>query len=90
MAEVNYEALQALAQRNLEESAAIRRDYREMRALVLGMLDQNRRRFDDVERRIKDLRDDLELMIKAELMGRLGHFETQIEARIAALAEQKS
>jgi hypothetical protein len=89
MAEVSYEALQALAQRNLEESAAIRRDYREMRSLVLGMHDQMRRRFDDVDRRLNDLRDDLELMIKAELMGRLGHFETQIEARIAALTEHK-
>jgi hypothetical protein len=35
-----------------------------------------------VERRVEELRDDLELMLKTELMGRLGHFEAQIERRL--------
>jgi len=36
-------------------------------------------RVGSVDTRIASLRDDLELMVKSELMGRLAHFETRIE-----------
>jgi uncharacterized protein YhaN len=34
------------------------------------------RRFGDIERRISDTRAEIELMLKAELLGSLTHFET--------------
>lgn len=39
----------------------------------------NRREFLDVAERMKAHKDDLELMLKAELMGTLTHFQTRIE-----------
>ena len=45
-------------------------------------LDQVERRLDD---RIVSVRDDLELMLKAELLGKLTHFETRIDERLAEL-----
>jgi predicted nucleic acid-binding Zn-ribbon protein len=46
------------------------------------------RRFGDVERRISDTRAEIELMLKAELLGRLTHFETQMDERIAQLEDR--
>ena len=57
----------------------IRADLREHRTLLLQLVDANQRsnaRFDTIERRVGDLRPDLELMLKGELLGRLTHFET--------------
>ena len=48
------------------------------------------RRFGDIERRISDTRAEIELMLKAELLGRLTHFETQIDERIAQLEDRLS
>jgi len=81
MQEVSPEMLQALVQRSLDEQSALRRELGEMRSLLLALADQGRR----IERRVGEIRDDIELMVKTELMGRLGHFETQIEARLDAL-----
>ena len=39
------------------------------------------RLFGDVERRISDTRAEIELMLKAELLGSLRHFETQMDER---------
>ncbi len=41
-----------------------------------------------VERRMGDLRDDLELMFKSELIGRFAHFETTIEHQLSALSNR--
>ena len=46
------------------------------------------RRFGDIERRISDTRAEIELMLKAELLGRLTHFETQMDERIAQLEDR--
>jgi chromosome segregation ATPase len=78
MTEVTLEVLGRLMERNLTEQAALRSDLREVRSLALALSEQGRR----VERRVEELRDDLELMLKTELMGRLGHFEAQIERRL--------
>jgi hypothetical protein len=43
-----------------------------------------------VELRISDVRAELELMLKAELLGRLTHFETQIDERLAQLGDRLS
>ena len=66
------------------EQATVRRENGEMRTLLLLLSDQGRR----AERKLGEIRDEIELMVKSELMGRLGHFETQIEARLDALAPQ--
>lgn len=42
----------------------------------------------DVDRRLSELRDDLELMLRAELMGRLGYLETQIGHRFDELSNR--
>jgi hypothetical protein len=78
MTEVTLEMLGRLMERNLTEQAALRSDLREVRSLALALSEQGRR----VERRVEELRDDLELMLKTKLMGRLGHFEAQIERRL--------
>jgi len=38
-----------------------------------------------LSRRIDDSKDDLEIMFKSELMGRLTHFETRIDEKIEEL-----
>ncbi|MQT13493.1 hypothetical protein [Segnochrobactrum spirostomi] len=73
----------------------IRAEQASQRALALQTVDYLRRvekRLDDrlvaLDGRFGTLRDDLELMVKAELMGRLSHFETRVEQRLDAMAEQ--
>ncbi len=42
------------------------------------------------ERRISDTRAEIELMVEAELLGRLTHFETRMDERIAELEDRLS
>jgi predicted nucleic acid-binding Zn-ribbon protein len=75
----------------LEQLRQIRAEIRDVRAVVLQNVEYTRRleqRMGSFEQRLNHLRDDLELMIKAELMGRLGHFETAIEQRLDALGDR--
>ena len=76
----------------LEVLKEIRKDVRDQRTLAVMTAEHVRKldrltevRFIAVERRIVDvderigvLKDDLELMIKSELMGALGNFETRM------------
>ena len=67
----------------------LRKDLAEQRTLLLATVDAVRRmekRFDALETRISHARDDIELMVKSELMGRLGHFETTFDEKLDALA----
>ena len=76
----------------------IRAEIGEHRTLLLALADQGRRterrldamehRMGEMERRITDLRDDIELMLKAELMGRFANFETRFERHIDDLADR--
>jgi hypothetical protein len=59
----------------------IRREMTDQRTLLLALVEQGQR----LERRITETRDDIELMLKAELMGRMGNFEARFEARLEAL-----
>ncbi len=43
-----------------------------------------------MKRRLSELRDDLELMLKSELMGRLGYLEAQIGHRFDELSDRIS
>ena len=98
MADVTLEMLQGLVQRSLDEQSAIRKENNEMRSLLLALVDQTRRverrmadmerRFGDVERRLSEVVSDVELMVKSELMGRMGIFEQQSQNRYDELAQR--
>ena len=62
----------------------LRRENVDMRPLLLGLVAQGQR----LERRMTEMRDEIELMLKAELMGRLGNFETQMEHRLDPLSDR--
>ncbi|MGO9419586.1 hypothetical protein [Roseiarcus sp.] len=81
----------------LREIRADTNQHRTMLLQVVDLLRRHDRRFDeierrfgDVERRISDTRAEIELMVKAELLGRLTHFETQMDERIAQLEDRLS
>ena len=66
---------------------------RQQRTLLLQLSEavhRVERRFGDIERRISDTRAEIELMLKAELLGSLTHFETQMDERIAKLEDRVS
>ena len=73
----------------------IRKEQNDQRGLLLRVAEQVGRmdgrlgtieaRIGMVEMRLNHLGDDLAVMIKSEIMGRLGHFETMIEQQIDAL-----
>lgn len=60
-----------------EEMRVIRSEHRDLRTVVLSSIDQMRR-----------VRDDLELMIRSEMMGRAAHFETTYERQLGDLRER--
>ncbi len=73
----------------------IRKNMADQRTVLLQSIDRTSRmeirleaKMLAFEQRLNNLRDDLELMIKAELMGRLGHFETVMEQRLDALGDR--
>jgi len=48
------------------------------------------RRFDAMDHRLNDLTGELEPMLKSETMGRLAHFESKVDRKIAELEERLS
>jgi len=69
----------------------IRREMRDHRTLLAGLVDQGQRlerRMGELDRRMGEIKDDIELMLKAELMARMGNFESRFEARLEALESQ--
>ena len=64
-------------ERVLDEQRLLRREMDDVRSLVLGLADQNRR----IDRHLSDMQADLELMIKSEVSGRMSNVESRIEAR---------
>lgn len=62
----------------------LRAEQRDHRTPLLQGIDYSRR----IERRVAEMRDDLELTVKSELMGRLGHFETQVEMALGKVADR--
>jgi len=57
----------------------IRTEQNRQRTLLLQSVDYMRTMEQRLDARIVAVRDDLELMLKSELMGSLSHFETKIE-----------
>lgn len=64
-------------ERVLDEQRTLRREMDDVRSLVLGLADQNRR----IDRHLADMQADLELMIKSEIGGRMSGMESRLEAR---------
>ena len=71
-----------------------RRDGRQIERLtdmMLGLTDQVRRldrHVGDVDRRLSEQKDDMELMLKAELMGQLGMLRAEMDRRFDELADR--
>jgi hypothetical protein len=72
----------------------IRAEQSQHRTLILQTIDSLRRmdqrldaRITAIDLRIAGLHDDLELMIKSEVMGRMTNFETKFEHRMDKLEE---
>lgn len=78
--------LAKLAEQTLTEVRQLRKEVGDVRTLALQGTEFTRR----MERRVNKLKDDLELMLKSELMGQLTNVETRIEASIEGLSEQVS
>ncbi|MBO1361770.1 hypothetical protein J2D73_18470 [Acetobacter sacchari] len=69
----------------LEQLKLIRKEQADQRTLLLHHTDLLRRierRVAEGERRVDELKDDLEMMLKSEIMGRLGNFENEIDRRM--------
>ncbi len=86
MADVDLTLLTKLAEQTLSEVRQLRKEVADVRTLALQGTEFTRR----MERRVNELKDDLELMLKSELMGQLTHVETRLEASIDALSERVS
>lgn len=83
---VDLTLLAKLAEQTLSEVRQLRREVADVRTLALQNTDDSRR----MERRVNELKDDLELMLKSELMGQLTHVERRIEASIDQLSTRVS
>ena len=68
---VTLEFQEQLLQRTLDETRTLRKDVADVRSLCLQTYDFSRR----LDRRMVELKDDLEVMMKAELMGSRTHME---------------
>jgi hypothetical protein len=91
MPEPTLELLQSLMLQGLNEQREMRREVGDQRSLLLALAEQGQRldrRMGDLERRMGEMREDIELMLKAELMGRMGNFEAQVGHRLDALADR--
>ena len=88
---VDLSFLAKLSQQIISELGALRREVGEVRSLALGTVDYVRRvdqRIADSDRRSTELRDDIELMVKAELGGRFAHFEAQVEHTLGSIQDR--
>lgn len=78
---VTLELLGQLMRDMQSDMLDVKTELRDHRSLLLALAEQGRR----TDRHVTELRDDLELMIKMEVMGRLGQFETTVGHRLDAL-----
>lgn len=83
MADPDLELIGRLVETLLTEVREMRREHHDM----LRLLNHHTDRFDRTDRRFTEVKDDLEAMIRAELMGRLAHFETRQEQKTETYVE---
>jgi hypothetical protein len=81
---ITLEFLARLCQQTLQEARALRKEVADVPTLGLQTIDYARR----IERRVGEQRDDLELMIKAELSGSLANMQTQLENHLRPLQDK--
>jgi hypothetical protein len=81
---VTLEFLARLCQQTLQETRTLRKEVADVRTLSLQTVEYARR----IERRVGEQRDDLELMIKAELGGSLANMQTQLENHLRPLQDR--
>ena len=81
---ITLEFLARLCQQTLQEARALRKEVAEVRTFGLQTVDYARR----IERRMSEQRDDMELMIKAELSGALANMQTQLENHLQPLQDK--
>jgi hypothetical protein len=81
---VTLELLARLCQQTVQETRALRKEVADVRTLSLQTVEYARR----IERRVGEQRDDLELMIKAELGGALANMQTQLENHLRPLQDR--
>ena len=84
MAEVNLEFLARQNEQILSELRKVRAEVADIRTLTLQGVEYSRR----LERRMGELGSDLEVMLKAELIGRLTHLETRMDEHLDDLGER--
>lgn len=68
----------------LSEQQKLRRDIADIRTLCLQGIDHSRR----IERNSAEMKDDLELIVKSEIMGRLGNFEVKVEQHLGEAKDE--
>ena len=88
---VDLTLLATLTRQTLDEVRELRREVSDVRRLALLTSDFTRRldgRINDFDRRLAEMRDDVELMLKSELMGSFAHLETRLERSIDKLGER--
>jgi hypothetical protein len=88
---ITLEFLARLCQQTLLEARELRKEVADVRTLSLQTIDYARRierRVGEVDRRVGEQRDDLELMIKAELSGSLANMQTQLENHLRPLQDK--
>jgi hypothetical protein len=81
---ITLDFLARLGQQTLLEARALRKEVADVRTLSLQTIEYARR----IERRMNEQRDDLELMIKAELGGSLANMQTQLENHLQPLQDK--
>ncbi len=81
---ITLEFLARLCRQTLQEARALRKDVADVRTLSLQTIEYAPR----IERRMSEQRDDLELMIKAELGGSLANMQTQLENHLQPLQDK--
>ncbi len=93
---VDLAFLAKLAQANLAELKELRRDVIDVRRLALQTVDVLRKMEQRLDARLIGVRDDVELMVKSEIMGSRTHRDTlfeqkmeDLEARIAELEARR-
>jgi len=67
------------------EQRAIRKDIRDVTKVALSTLDHGRRverNLAELRRHLDEIRDDIELVVKSEIMGRFADVETRLDARL--------
>ena len=81
---VDLNLLANLARQTLGEMRDMRRELNDVRTLAMLTSEQTRR----LDRRVSELRVDLELMLKSEIMGALTHFETRMKRSMSTLVDR--